>query len=102
MTQIGTLHAFDLETGQQKWSMSFEKWHDGIAVFDNNPIVVQEVDGIPNYNFGWNKWSVSQTSFPTCPNHIFTDDPQEFEMNSKIVQNQVNYIYLWFLGTRLF
>ncbi len=96
LTQIGTLHAIDLETGQQKWALNFDDWHDEIVVFDNNPIVVRDVDGIPTLTtLDGATGQVISESNPTCPNYIFTDDPQEFELNSKIVQNQRNYYLLY-------
>lgn len=96
LTQIGVLHAFDLSSGQQKWSKSFEKWHDGIAVFNNNPIIVQEVEGVSEIvTYDGTSGQILNTSSPTCPNHIFTDDPQEFEMNSDLIVNQEFYYLLY-------
>jgi outer membrane protein assembly factor BamB len=96
LTQIGILHAIDLETGQQNWSINFDDWHDGIVVFDNNPIVVRDVDGVPTITtLDGSSGQIISESNPTCPNHIFTDDPQEFELNSTMVQDQNNYYLLY-------
>ena len=96
LTQIGVLHAFDLITGQQKWSKSFEKWHEGIAIFDNNPIVVHEIEGVlAIVTYDGTNGQILKKSNPTCPNYIFTDDPQEFEMNSDLIINDKFYYLLY-------
>lgn len=96
LTQIGTLHAIDLISGKQIWSENFDDWHDGMVVFDNNPIIVREVDDIATITtLDGSSGKVITESRPTCPNYIFTDDLQEFDLNSKMIQDQTNYYLLY-------
>jgi outer membrane protein assembly factor BamB len=96
LTQIGTLHAIDLQTGQQKWYKNFDEWHDGIAVFNDNPLVAHNQDGVASLvTYDGQNGQVLNVSQPTCPNNIFTDDDQEFDLNSAIITQPGDYYLIY-------
>ena len=79
LTQIGTLHAYDLASGQQVWNAGLATTPRDLYLFNNSPAVVDEVDGLPTILvFDPASGQRLQGIAPTCPNYTFDNDPQEF------------------------
>jgi len=85
LTQIGRLHAYDLATGKQLWSVGLTTTPRNLYLFSNGPAVVDEVEGVPTILiFDPANGQILQQIAPLCPNNIFQDDPQEFGLYSTL------------------
>ena len=100
LTQIGKLHAYDLATGKQLWSVSLTTTPRDLYLFSNGPAVVDEVDGVPTILiFDPANGQLLQQIAPTCPNHTFDNDPQELELYDTLwpaVDNSTFYVVYGF------
>jgi outer membrane protein assembly factor BamB len=96
LTQIGKLHAYDLATGKQLWSVSLTTTPRALYLFSNGPAVVDEMDGVPTIViFDPANGQILQQIAPVCPNHTFENDPQEFGLYSTLwpaVDNSYFYV----------
>ncbi len=96
LTQLGILHAFDVQSGKQLWRISFTDFYAAIYVFMGNLLIVhEETDVVKLSLYDSKTGTLIEEISPTCPNHVFEDDDQEFDLNSTIISNtQKDYFYL--------
>jgi len=96
LTQIGTLHAYDLASGQQVWNAGLATTPRDLYLFNNSPAVVDEVDGVPTILvFDPASGQPLQQIAPTCPNYTFDNDPQEFGLYSSLwTASDSSYFYV--------
>lgn len=96
LTQLGILHAFDLESGKQLWRVTFSDFNAAIYVFQGNPLVVNSESNVVKISlFDGNTGTLKDEISPICPNHVFEDNDQLFELYSTIIPDlQQNNFYL--------
>ena len=80
LTQIGTLHAYDLTSGKQVWSANLTQTPRDLYLFNAGPAVVDEVDGkAAVVVFDLQTGRRLQQISPECPNRTFSD-PQTMDL----------------------
>lgn len=96
LTQLGTLHAYDLASGQQIWNTGLEETPRELYLFGSGPAVVDTLDGTPTIViFDPASGQRLQEIAPTCPNHVFEDDPQEMDSSPMLwTDADRRYFYL--------
>lgn len=86
LTQLGSLHVFDATSGKQIWTTNFDEIDDAIYLLNGNPLIVHSKNGVVALTqFDAQTGDVLLEASPTCPNQVFPDDVQGFNLHDTML-----------------
>jgi outer membrane protein assembly factor BamB len=89
LTQLHTLQAFDATTGQTLWSAGLSQLPKDLYLLKNHLLYMDEVNNTIHLQIvDAHTGQIEHSLTPTCPNHVFTNDPQTLAANNLLIPSR--------------